>query len=307
MIAEPRPDHIIWMDGSFRLWRDATMPISANHFGFGVFEGVRSYAVGRKTAIFRLEDHTARLFRSARIMKIATPELYDPEYLNAVQIELLKRNRLRDAYVRPFIYHAGIAGLSPDTRQLSVHVAVLALEWKSAEATARGISLKTSTFTRVHPNSLLLKAKANANYINGMLALREAQAGGADDALLLDQNGFATETSGANLFAVRNGTIYTPPLTSALEGVTRDTIIRLATDAGVSVAERLMSRDDLYAADEIFLTGTAAEVRPVGEFDGRRIGSGTAGPITDRLRTMYASLVRGQATGHEQWLTQVDE
>jgi branched-chain amino acid aminotransferase len=283
------------------------MPLSANHFGFGVFEGLRSYAAGRRTAIFRLEDHTARLFRSARIMKIAIPELYDPDFLNAIQLELLKRNRLRDAYIRPFIYHGGITGLSPDTRQVSVHVAVLAIEWKSAEATARGLSLKTSTFLRQHPNSVLIKAKANGNYINGMLALREAQAAGADDALLLDQNGFATETSGANVFVVRNGAIFTPPLTSALEGITRDTVITLAKAAGISVSERPMSRDELYAADELFITGTAAEVRAVGEIDGRRIFTGGAGPITEALRMKYASIVRAQATGYEKWLTAVDE
>ena len=307
MISEPRPDHIVWMDGSFLPWRDATMPLSANHFGFGVFEGVRSYAAGRKTSIFRLEDHTARLFRSAHMMRIAIPHPYDREYLNSVQVELIKKNRLRDAYVRPFVFHGGISGLSPDTRQTSVHVAVLALEWSSASPGARGISLRTSTLTRQHPNSLLLKAKANGNYINGMLALREAQASGADDALLLDQDGLATETSGANIFAVRNGVIQTPPLTSALEGITRDTVIQLADAIGTSVAERQMTRDDLYAADEIFITGTAAEVRSVREFDGRKIGSGEVGPITHQLQTQYAALVRGQASGNPRWLTHVDE
>ena len=307
MIAEPQPDRIVWMDGSFLMWRDARMHISANHFGFGVFEGVRSYATGSRTSIFRLEDHTARLFRSADIMRIAIPESYDPKCLNDVQIELLRKNRSRDAYIRPFVFHDGFMGLSPSARDLSVHVAVMTLPWVSAQPASRGISLKTSTFVRSHPNSLLLKAKANGNYTNGMLALRDVRARGGDDALLLDQQGFATETTGANLFVVRGGAVYTPPLTSALEGVTRDTVIALAAAAGLSVTERFMTRDDLLVADEMFLTGTAAEVRPVGEFDGKKIGSGNAGPITERLQATYAALVRMQITGYEHWLTSIDE
>jgi branched-chain amino acid aminotransferase len=310
MLVEPSPNLLVWTDGAFVPWAEATMHLSAHHHGFGVFEGARAYAAGGRRLVFRLRDHTARLFRSAHILKLPIPERFGPEVLNQVQIELLRKNDLFDAYLRPFVFYVGTAGLSPRTRGLTLRVAVMALGWSeagahgSSESAFRGLSLRTSSFTRSHPNSLLAKAKANANYMNGILALQEAQECGADDAILLDQEGFVTETSGANVFAVRRGVLLTPPLDCVLEGITRDTIIALAAEAGLSCVERRLSRDQLYGADEVFLTGTATEVTAVREVDGRRIGNGERGPITSKLQDIYAKVVRGHG-GHDDWLTPI--
>jgi branched-chain amino acid aminotransferase len=285
------------------------MHASDHHYGIGVFEGVRAYGSGDRTSIFRLKDHTARLFRSAHIMKIGIPQSYTQDHLNDVQVELLRRNKLLDAYLRPFVFLGGAMGLSLRTRDLSVHVAVFALEWTSdgayrkGDAGTRGLSLRTAAFTRHSASSLLSKAKANANYLSGILALRDAEMSGGDEALLLDGDGFVTETSGANLFVVRGDVIYTPPLEFVLEGVTRDTIMTLAADIGKRVVERRLSRDEVYIADEVFVTGTAAEVTPIREFDGRRIGDGKRGPVTEQLQAMYAALVRGHGEEHGEWLS----
>lgn len=281
------------------------MHVSAHHYGVGVFEGIRSYAVGSRTCVFRLRDHTARLFRSARLLRLAIPEAYDAQRLDAVQLELLERNRLGDAYLRPFVFYGGTRGLSRNTRDLRVHVAVLALEWNS-EGSGSGSKLVTSTFTRLHANSLLSKAKANGNYVSGILALQEAQARGADEALLLDASGFVTETSGSNVFCVRGGVVYTPPLESVLEGITRDTVMELVRREGASVIERRLTRDDLYVADEVFLTGTAAEITPVSEIDGLRIGSGVPGPVTERLHHAYVAVVHGRDAQRPEWVTWLD-
>jgi branched-chain amino acid aminotransferase len=312
MISEPKPGHLVWLDGEFVAWQRATMHLSAHHYGVGVFEGVRAYASEGGASVFRLQDHTARLFRSARILNIAIPEECSRERLNEIQLELLRKNGLSDAYVRPFVFYGGTSGLSRNLRGLRVHVAVFALAWcegeqssTSAHARKRPIALRTASFTRVHANSVLSKAKANGNYMNGILALQEAQACGADEALLLDQNGFATETSGSNLFVVRDGRLSTPPLELALEGVTRDTIIELSRSFGWSVTERHLTRDEIYVADEVFVTGTAAEVTPVAELDGRKIRNGLPGPMTERLRAAYGALVRGQGEAHDEWLTRV--
>jgi branched-chain amino acid aminotransferase len=269
---------------------------------------VRSYSVGQRACVFRLRDHTARLFRSARMLGLSIPAQYDAACLDRVQIEVLRKNRLGDAYLRPFVFYGGTRGLSRDVRGLDVHVAVLALEWKGHPAAAprrEGVSLRTSTFTR-HHGSLLAKAKANANYMSGILALQEAQACGADEALLLDTQGFVTETSGSNVFCVQDGVIHTPPVESVLEGITRHTVIELARRAGWTVLERRLTRDELYAADEIFLTGTAAEVTPVLEFDGRPVGDEGPGPTTTKLRDMYAALTRGRDAHRPEWLTWLD-
>jgi branched-chain amino acid aminotransferase len=310
MISEPRAGQLVWLDGEFLPWADATMHVSAHHYGFGVFEGVRSYACDGGTSIFRLDDHTKRLLRSAQIMKMSVPQPYDREALNHVQIEILRRNKLGDAYLRPFVFYAGALGLRPSTRDLSIHVAVLALEWadrRSVErpASLRGLVLRTSSFARSSAHSLLSKAKANGYYVGGMLALQEAQACGADDALQLDHDGFVTETTGANLFVVKAGKLRTPPLSVVLEGITRDTIMAFAVDLGWSVSEEPLTREDIYTADEVFLTGTAMEVTPVLELDGRRIGTGTRGPITERLQTMYAAQVHGHGEHRAEWLSRV--
>ena len=310
MIVEPSPDRVTWLDGNFVPWCDAKMHISDHHYGFGVFEGVRSYALERSAAIFRLRDHTDRLFRSAHILGVPIPSQYDRARINEAQVELLRRNKLGNAYLRPFIFYGGALGLSPRSQGLEVHVSIMALEWKDGayrrgDATQQGLSLRTSTFTRYHANSQFRRAKANANYMNSMLALQEAQSSGADDALLLDGSGYVTETSAANVFVVEGGTLYSPPRESALDGITRDTVTKLAAIAGIAVAERRLSRDDFYAADEAFVTGTAVEVTPIRELDGRRIGPGTRGRLTERLQSMYAAYVRGRGETDLGWLTPV--
>ena len=310
MIAEPHRDHVVWLDGAFVPWRDAKMHLSDHHYGLGVFEGVRAYAGKNGTSIFRLQDHTARLFRSAHIMKIGIPDRYPPDVWNGVQREILRRNQLADAYLRPFVFLGGTMGLSLRTQDLTVHVAVMSLQWvddgayHKDDAALRGLSLRTATFAR-QSRSSLSKAKANGNYVTGILALQEARATGADEALMLDENGFATEASGANLFVVRQGSIWTTPVESVLDGVTRDTVMALASEAGWPVIERRMTREEIYVADEVFLTGTAAEITPVREFDGRRIGTGERGPITARIQSKYSALVRGLGEHHAEWLTPV--
>lgn len=309
MITEPSADQPVWMDGTFVPWREARMHVTDHHFGVGVFEGVRAYAVEGGSAIFRLEDHTARLFRSARMLNIALAERHTEGQLSAIQVELLKKSPFRDAYLRPFIFYGGAMGLAPTTRGLTIHAAVIALEWRGgSDASAgkkRSVTLRTTAFARQRSASTLHKAKANANYITGMLAQQDAHASGADDALLLDQDGYVTETTGANLFVVRDGRVQTPPCESILEGVTRATVFELVRRTGWDVTERRLARDDVYTADEVFLTGTAVEITAVREVDGRRIGSGEAGPLTERLQKSYAALVRGRAEHSEEWLTRI--
>jgi branched-chain amino acid aminotransferase len=309
VIAAPAPDHLVWLDGRFVAWRDAQVHVTAHHYGVGVFEGVRAYpAADGGAALFRLADHTDRLFRSAHIMNIPIPPQWDRAALNQAQLEVVRRNGLSSAYLRPFVFYDGVAGLSLHTHELTVRVAVVALEWRDDGAYLRaahgeGISVRTSSFTRHHPNGLLSKAKANGNYVNSILALAEARQAGADEAVLLDQQGRLTEASGANLFLVQRGALHTPPAVSVLEGITRDTIFSLAADLGIRVVERPLLRDELYVADEAFVTGTAAEVTPIRTADGRRIGAGARGPITARLQALYHEHVRGRATAHRDWLT----
>jgi branched-chain amino acid aminotransferase len=306
LFGQPRSDLVIWRDGDFVPWREASIHVSAHHYGFGVFEGVRVYAGERGSAIFRLTDHTQRLLRSARMMKIRLPDAIGVELLDRVQLELVRRNRFGDAYLRPFVYLDGVAGIRPCSRDLSVHVAVLGIDWPAVTA-RRGITLKTSSFIRHPAASLLAKAKANGNYVGSMLALEEAQSSGADDALLLDQNGLVTETTGANVFIVRAGELVTPPACSVLDGITRDTVFWLAAEQGWQVTERQLTRDEVYVADEVFLTGTASELVAVLQVDGRPIGSGAPGPITQRLQSSYADAVLGRASNRRGWLTPVHD
>jgi branched-chain amino acid aminotransferase len=311
MIAAPRPDNQVWLDGEFVPWSAATMHVSDHHYGVGVFEGVRAYANEDGAAVFRLKDHTARLFRSARILNLALPERFDEACLNRAQLALLERNQLRNAYLRPFVFHGGVGGLSPSIRGLRVRVVIMSLEWSddgafsAGDGSRQGITLRTSSFTRPSASSQLARAKANANYIGGILAREEARQLGADDAILLDQNGFVTETSGANLFVVQRDALYTPPRESVLEGITRDTVVTMAKMLGKQVIERRMTRDDLYVGDEVFLTGTAAEVTPVREIDGRTIGGGGYGELTQKIAAMYADFVRGRRNEFSEWLTRI--
>jgi len=312
MLLAPAPDHVVWLDDAFVRWRDATMHVTSHHYGVGVFEGVRAYPTAGAVAIFRLADHTDRLFRSAHILNLRIP--YSREHLNRVQCEVVRRNRLESAYLRPLVFHDGIAGLGLHTQGLTVHVLVAAVGWQDGAypqaahgGPLRGLRVRTSSLIRHHPNAVFTKAKANGNYMNSILALQEARACGADDALLLDAQGFVAEGSGANVFVVRRGVVYTPPTTSALEGITRETIWSLAEGEGIPVREKQITRDEVYIADEVFFTGTAVEVLPVVELDGRAIGAGATGPgpITTRLATLYHEHVRGMREDRHGWLAVV--
>lgn len=301
-------DGVIWFDGEYVPWREAKVHVLTHtlHYGMGVFEGVRAYAGERGTAIFRLKEHTARLFRSAHIFNMRIG--YDRETLNEVQRRVVRDNGLSSAYIRPVVFY-GSEGMGLRADNLNTHVAVAAWEWGAylgKEGLERGIRIKTSSFSRHHVNVTMCKAKANGNYINSMLALQEALTDGYDEALLLDTEGYVAEGSGENFFMVRDGVLYTPELTSALEGITRNTVLTLAAEEGLKVIERRITRDEVYVADEAFFTGTAAEVTPIRELDNRTIGEGRRGPITERLQRLYFEQVQGRANRHPEWLTPVD-
>jgi len=300
-------DGVIWFDGELVPWREAQVHVLTHtlHYGMGVFEGLRAYKADQGTAIFRLEEHTDRLFRSAHIlgMKIR----FDKQTLNQAHLDVMRENKLQSAYIRPMCFY-GAEGMGLRADNLKVHTIVAAWEWGSylgAEGMEKGIRIKTSSFTRHHVNITMCKAKANGNYMNSMLALQEALRDGYDEALLLDVDGFVAEGSGENLFIVRNGVIYTPELTSALEGITRDTILHLARDHGYEVREKRITRDEVYVADEAFFTGSAAEVTPIRELDGRPIGDGVRGPITEQLQSNYFDLVHGRVDKYTDWLAYV--
>jgi len=301
-------DGVIWFDGEMVPWREAQTHVLTHtlHYGMGVFEGVRAYKTERGPAIFRLEDHTERLFRSARILNMEMP--YDRATLNEAQRAAVRENGLDSAYLRPMCF-LGSEGMGLRADNLRTHVIVAAWSWGAYlgdEGMERGIRIKTSSFTRHHVNITMCKAKANGNYMNSMLALQEAVACGYDEAMLLDPEGYVAEGSGENIFLVRDGVLYTPELTSALEGITRDTVIQLADEIGVEVREKRITRDEVYIADEAFFTGTAAEVTPIREVDNRPIGVGSRGPITERLQSMYFDQVMGRRDTHPEWLSYVD-
>jgi branched-chain amino acid aminotransferase len=300
-------DGFIWYDGKLVNWRDATTHVLTHtlHYGMGVFEGVRAYQTPKGTAIFRLQDHTDRLFRSAHILGMNMP--YSKDEINEAQRAAVRENKLESAYIRPMAFY-GAEAMGISAKTLSTHVIVAAWKWGAylgQEALDNGIRVKTSSFSRHHVNITMCKAKANGNYMNSILAHREAEQDGYDEALLLDVDGFVSEGSGENIFIVRKGRIYTPDLTSALEGITRDTIVQLANELGYEVIEKRITRDEVYSADEAFFTGTAAEVTPIRELDNRAIGSGTRGPVTQKLQALYFDCVQGRSAKHEGWLTYV--
>lgn len=311
MVATPASfadrDGTIWMNGDFVDWRDANVHVLTHtlHYGVGCFEGVRAYASAHGTHIFRLDDHTRRFFDSAKILRMEIPYSFDT--LMAAQIETVLRNRLESAYIRPLAF-LGSEAMGLRATGLSVNVCVAAWSWPSymdPTALANGIRVQTSSYTRHHVNISMCKAKAVGHYINSVLALSEALDGGYDEALLLDNEGYVSEGSGENVFLVKNGVIQTPELTSCLAGITRDTILTFAKTLGYEVVERRITRDEFYIADECFMTGTAAEVVPVRELDGRTIGDGTRGPITEQLQQMYFDQVQGNTASHREWLTLV--
>ena len=301
-------DGWIWLDGEMVPWRDAKIHVLTHtlHYGMGVIEGVRAYATDGGPAIFRLEDHTRRLLDSARILGMKVP--FDAATLNAAQVEAVRINNLSSAYIRPFCF-LGSEGMGLRADNLKVHTSIAAWEWGAylgEENLKKGIRIRTSSFTRHHVNVTMCRAKSTGNYTNSMLALQEALTDGYDEALLLDTNGYVMEGSGENIFIIRDGAIYTPDLTSALDGITRKTIMTLAKEElGIDIVEKRITRDEIYIADEAFFTGSAAEVTPIRELDNRTIGDGSRGPITERLQTLYFDQVQGRRKEHPEWLTYV--
>ncbi len=300
-------DGLIWFDGEMVDWREAKVHVLTHtlHYGMGVFEGVRAYHADQGTAIFRLQAHTDRLFRSAKIMDMSIP--FSKDELNEAQLAAVRENGLDSAYLRPMVFY-GSEGMGLRADNLKTHVIVAAWNWGAylgQEALEKGIRIRTSSFTRHHVNVAMCKAKANGNYINSMLGLSDALRDGYDEALFLDVDGFVAEGSGENFFMVYDGVIYTPELSSALDGITRATVIQLAREAGYEVREKRITRDEVYVADEAFFTGTAAEVTPIRELDGRTIGCGSRGPFTEVLQKKYFDVVHGRSEADKHWLAYV--
>jgi branched-chain amino acid aminotransferase len=300
-------DGVIWYDGKLVDWRSATTHVLTHtlHYGMGVFEGVRAYKTDKGTAIFRLQEHTERLFNSAHILQMKMP--FSKQEIADAMCAAVRENKLESAYIRPMAFY-GAEAMGIAAKTLSTHVIAAAWSWGAYmgdEALTKGIRVKTSSFSRHHVNITMCKAKANGNYMNSILAHQEAANDGYDEALLLDVDGFVAEGSGENVFIIRKGKLYTPDLTSALEGITRDTIVQLAKELGYEVIEKRITRDEVYCADEAFFTGTAAEVTPIRELDNRNIGTGTRGPITEKLQALYFDVVKGKSAKHVHWLTLV--
>ena len=300
-------DGFIWYDGQLVPWRDATTHVLTHtlHYGMGVFEGVRAYKAGKGTAIFRLREHTERLLNSAYIFKMKMP--YDRETLMEAQREVVRANNLESCYIRPIVFY-GSEAMGIAATAISVHVAVAAWPWGAYlgdDGMRNGIRVKTSSFTRHHVNINMCRSKSVGTYTNSILAHQEVAHDGYDEALLLDVDGYVAEGAGENIFIVKKGKLYTPDLTSCLEGITRDTILTLAKESGLEVIEKRITRDEVYCADEAFFTGTAAEVTPIRELDTRTIGSGTRGPITTQLQQAFFDCVGGKHPKHSDWLDYV--
>ena len=300
-------DGVIWFDGELVPWREAKVHVLTHtlHYGMGVFEGVRAYEADQGTAIFRLQEHTNRLFDSAHIMNMKIP--FTKAEINEATRAAVRENKLPSAYIRPMVF-LGSEGMGLRASGLKVQVIVAAWSWGAymgKEALEQGIKVRTSSYTRHHVNISMTRAKANGHYINSMLALQEALSSGAEEALLLDPEGYVAEGSGENVFLVKDGVLYTPELTACLNGITRNTVFALARDLGIPVVEKRITRDEVYIADEAFFTGTAAEVTPIRELDGRTIGAGRRGPVTTKLQQLYFDTVIGRNPAHLEWLTPV--
>ncbi len=298
-------DGVLWFDGEMVPWREAKVHVLTHtlHYGMGVFEGIRAYHAEKGTAIFRLQDHTRRLFDSAHILGMKIP--YSAQTINEACCAAVRENGLDSAYIRPMCFY-GSEGMGLRADNLRVHTIVAAWNWGTylgADAIEKGIRIRTSSYTRHHVNITMCKAKANGNYINSMIALQEALACGYDEALLLDNEGYVAEGSGENIFIVRDGVISTPDLTSALAGITRATIFTLAEELGLKIQEKRITRDEVYIADEAFFTGSAAEVTPIRELDDRIIGTGERGPITARLQGLFFDVVHDRHASQKEWLT----
>lgn len=300
-------DGKIWFNGELVEWRSATTHVLTHtlHYGMGVFEGVRAYETPDGPAIFRLQDHTKRLFNSAKIVGMQLP--FTEEQINRAHIDVVKANNLVSCYFRPMAYYgSGKLGVAP--KQDDVQVILAAWAWGTylgEEGMRKGIRVRVSSFTRHHPNVTMIKAKANGNYMNSIMANTEATRDGYDEAILLDAQGYVAEGSGENIFTVRDGVLYTPALDVALDGITRRSVIAIASEMGLKVVEKRLTRDELYVADEVFFTGTAAEVTPIREIDGRQIGIGERGPITAEIQQRYFDIVQGKNPKYRDWLTYV--
>ena len=300
-------DGFIWQDGKLVPWREATTHVLTHslHYGMSVFEGVRAYKTERGTAIFRLEEHTDRLFNSAHIFQMAMP--FDKATINEAHKEVLRANNLDSGYIRPIAFYGSEKmGVSP--KGAKVHVAIAAWPWGAylgEEGLERGIRVKVSSYTRHHVNISMVRAKASGHYINSILANNEVTNEGYDEAMLLDPEGYVAEGAGENLFIVKKGKLFTPDLTSCLEGITRATVLQIAEELGLSVQEKRITRDEVYCCDEAFFTGTAAEVTPIRELDNRQIGVGYRGPITKALQEKYFDVVYGRSAAHADWLAYV--
>jgi branched-chain amino acid aminotransferase len=300
-------DGFIWHDGQLVPWREATTHVLTHslHYGLAVFEGVRAYKTVNGTAIFRLKEHTDRLFNSAHIYRMAMP--YDKETLMAAQKEVVRANKLESAYIRPIAFYGSEKmGVSP--KGAKVHVSIAAWPWGAylgEEGMEKGIRVKTSSYARHHVNVSMCRAKYSGTYANSILANMEATEHGYDEALLLDVDGFVAEGAGENLFVVKDDKIYEPEIASALIGITRATVHALAAELGYTVVSKRLTRDDIYIADEAFFTGTAAEVTPIRELDGRQIGAGHRGPLTTKIQSLFFDVVNGKVPAHADWLSPV--
>ncbi len=301
-------DGKIWMDGQLVDWRDAKIHVLTHtlHYGCGVFEGVRAYATPEGAAIFRLREHTERLFNSAKILRMKIP--FGLEEVLGAQREVVRVNNLESAYIRPLAW-IGDGKLGVNPRGNSIHLMIAAWPWGAylgEDGLKNGIRVKTSSYTRHHVNITMTQAKAVSNYTNSILATLEANDEGYDEALLLEPSGFVSEGAGENLFIVRNGVVHTPDLSSgALNGITRNTVFALCQDLGLKVVERSITRDELYICDEAFFTGTAAEITPIRELDRVEIGTGKPGPLTMRIQAAYFDIVSGRNPKYARWLTPV--
>ena len=300
-------DGFIWYDGKLVPWREATTHVLTHslHYGLAVFEGVRAYKTPAGPAIFRLREHTNRLFDSAHIYRMPMP--YDRETLMEAQKEVVRANQLESCYLRPIAFYGSEKmGVSP--RGAVTHVSIAAWPWGAylgEEGLEKGIRVKTSSFTRHHVNVSMCRAKYAGTYANSILANMEATDDGYDEALLLDVDGFVAEGAGENLFVIKDGQIYEPEIASALIGITRATVHALAKELGYSVISKRLTRDDIYIADEAFFTGTAAEVTPIRELDNRTIGEGRRGPITAKIQSLFFDVVNGKVPAHADWLSVV--
>ncbi len=298
----------IWMNGSFVKWDDARVHILTHslHYGTGVFEGIRCYKADSGSAVFRLQEHVDRLFDSAHILQMEMP--FTREAVAEAILETIRVNKIDACYIRPLAYIGyGAMGVFPKDNPVQVSIAVW--PWGSylgEEGINNGIRVKVSSFSRFHVNATMVRSKTTANYANSLLAKREALKNGYDEALLLDTDGYVAEGSGENVFMVRKGVIKTPPLTSILEGITRDTVMQLAADRGLRIVEERFTRDELYIADEAFFTGTAAEITPIREVDDRTIGTGKPGPVTKQLQSVFFDIVHGRDKRHAGWLTPIE-